>query len=297
MQGFSGFQASSIKSVINEVLAKTIPALVTAVSRSSSFKPHTKRKSASKSSSSSSSTSEESFTSPPRKKQRKTKHLEVKKSKGTKSSKRHKQKLKFLSSASSSSSSSSSDSDLEEGEIMGQDPEEKYQKRDRLFPAEFLEAMVDSSASCLNLQRPSEILSDSDQDKAEAFPKADARHTIIPFPKAFNRVFNQEWQSNSKGIGSRQVTRFYSLPDKQMSLLKTPTIDAPVAALSSSSLPVDWDIWPKDSNDRRLETFLRRNFELSSYSFRAAAANSVMARAAFIWAQEATKIKKLPKGI
>lgn len=102
------------------------------------------------------------------------------------------------------------------------------------------------SSSCLNLHRTNELDSDSEQDRAEAFPKSEAHHTIFPFPKAFHSIFTQEWKSHSKGVGSKVVDRLYILPDKQKSLLKVPEVDAPVASLSSSSVPVDGDMQPKN---------------------------------------------------
>lgn len=155
--------------------------------------------------------------------------------------------------------------------------------------------MVDKSSTCLRLHRTTELDSDSDQDRVEAFPKSESHQTVFPFPKAFQSVFSQEWLSHSKGSGSRVADRLYTLPEKQMSLIRVPMVDAPVASLSSSSIPVDGDIWPKNPTDHKMEQHLKRNFEVSSFSFCAAPANSVMSQAAFIWVQEAARNKKLPK--
>lgn len=80
-----------------------------------------------------------------------------------------------------------------------------------------------------------------------------------------------------------------------MSALKVPAVDPPVASLSSSSIPVDGDCLSRDCTNRKTEVSLKCNFELSAFTFRAASANSVMSRAAFIWAEELADMKKLPK--
>lgn len=202
---------TSLEKFIDEVVLQALPALVKAVTKSNS----SKRKSSPRSFSPSSSGSKVSPPSPPKKRQRETKHLEYRKLKCSKPSKKCRSKhLSF------SSLSSSSESDLEEGEISGAETEDKTHKQDRLFLPGFFEALVDSSSSCLNLLKPCDLASDSDEDKAEAFPKADSKHAIVPFPKAFQKVFPQEWHSNSKGVGPCLVNKFYSLREKQMALLK-----------------------------------------------------------------------------
>lgn len=155
--------------------------------------------------------------------------------------------------------------------------------------------MVDKSSLCLNLHRATYLGSDSNLDRAEAFPKNAVRQTIFPFPKAFLSIFLKEWQSHSKGLEDNVVDKLYTLPEKQISLFKVPVMDAPLASLSSSSIPVDGDVWPRDPTDQKLESSLRCNFEMSAFSFRTASANLGMSCATFIWAQEASKNKKLPK--
>lgn len=47
--------------------------------------------------------------------------------------------------------------------------------------------------------------------------------------------------------------------------------------------------------DRRVDTFLKRNFEATSLAFRPIATNSIMAGAAFVWADKMSSEPKLSK--
>lgn len=119
---------------------------------------------------------------------------------------------------SSSSSTSSSSPDQEEGELSGEETDEPKRKRDRLFPSKLLDKMVDKSAACLTLHRASELDSDSDPDRSEAFPRNDSKQTVFPFPKAFGGIFSKEWCAHPKVLGVRFMDKFYSLPEKQMTM-------------------------------------------------------------------------------
>lgn len=88
----------------------------------------------------------------------------------------------------------------------------------------------------------------------------------------------------------------YTLPESNMKNLMIPSVDSPVAAISSAAiLPSEGKGGPKDSIDKRVETFLRRDFEASALALRATSANSIMARVAFVWANDLAKIPKIPK--
>lgn len=289
---------SSIQEALSLAVSSSIPALVKSAIKEATSQPDHKRKQAnrkrSRSSSSDSSRSSLPEMSPPspHKRTRKTKHLDKKSKRKLSKAARRGTKRKGLSSSSSSSPSELSSSQDQSSDSEVEEPE---QKSSRLFPADLLKPMVAKASNILNLQQTDLLDSDSDQDRAEAFPKSGTRKTVIPFPKAFRSVFTQEWHSRARGSGLKIADKFYSLPEKQMALLQTPTVDPPVASLASSCVPVDGDIWPKNPSDRRMETSLKRSFEFSSCAFRAESATSVMSRAAFIWAQEASKQKKLPK--
>ncbi|KAJ6650512.1 hypothetical protein lerEdw1_006917 [Lerista edwardsae] len=68
---------------------------------------------------------------------------------------------------------------------------------------------------------------------------------------------------------------------------RTPVVDAPVAAIGSSSvLPVDSDGLPRDPVDRRIEQAVRRAFDAAAGSLRASVAGSMFSRAVFLWIRE-----------
>lgn len=72
-----------------------------------------------------------------------------------------------------------------------------------------------------------------------------------------------------------------------MKKLKVPLVDPLVAVLSSPSiLSLEGELRPKDSFNKQIDSVLRRNFEHTSYVLRAAAANTIMSRAAVLWKDE-----------
>ncbi|KAJ6663967.1 hypothetical protein lerEdw1_008921 [Lerista edwardsae] len=72
-----------------------------------------------------------------------------------------------------------------------------------------------------------------------------------------------------------------------MQRFRTPVVDAPVAAIGSSSvLPVDSDGLPRDPVDRRIEQAVRRAFDAAAGSLRASVAGSMFSRAVFLWIRE-----------
>ncbi|KAJ6667546.1 hypothetical protein lerEdw1_016667 [Lerista edwardsae] len=72
-----------------------------------------------------------------------------------------------------------------------------------------------------------------------------------------------------------------------MQRFRTPVVDAPVAAIGSSSvLPVDSDGLPRDPVDRRIEQAVQRAFDAAAGSLRASVAGSMFSRAVFLWIRE-----------
>lgn len=68
-----------------------------------------------------------------------------------------------------------------------------------------------------------------------------------------------------------------------------------VALPSTAVISSVWDGGPKDATDKRVEASLKRNFEALALALKAAAANLIMARAAYVWANEVAASTKLPK--
>lgn len=75
-----------------------------------------------------------------------------------------------------------------------------------------------------------------------------------------------------------------------MEMLNVPMIDSSVVALfQQQSFP------QKDTTVKRMETFLKHNFEVTTLALRAVSANSIMARAAYLCAGEMFTLSKLSK--
>lgn len=75
-----------------------------------------------------------------------------------------------------------------------------------------------------------------------------------------------------------------------MKRLKTPSVDAPVAAVSSATiLPSEGESGPKDVVDKRVESTLKRSFETASQAFRVSVASSMFSLATYSWTEELVK--------
>lgn len=121
----------------------------------------------------------------------------------------------------------------------------------------------------------------------------------MPFPKEFQWVLDTEWAHPvMPKHKSKLWNRLYALPDTTMHTLTTPMVDTLVVALSLAAfIPSEGEGGPKDLTGKKVDTFLKHNFEAFTQTLRAVSANSIMARAAFVWAEKMLKSSKVSKKI
>ncbi|KAJ6665841.1 hypothetical protein lerEdw1_001313 [Lerista edwardsae] len=84
-------------------------------------------------------------------------------------------------------------------------------------------------------------------------------------------LIDKEWQNPAKNKDNqRPSTKLYALSNNEMQHLKLPAIDAPVAALGSTSvLPTDSEGLPKDAVDSCIEMAVRKGFEAAAGALKA----------------------------
>lgn len=118
----------------------------------------------------------------------------------------------------------------------------------------------------------------------------------LPVPDYFESLVTKEWEHPYKDrICLKLVFKFYNLEPDFMQRLKSPLVDAPVAALGYPSiLPTDTESLPKNQIDKRFELGARKAFEASAAALRAFLAGSLFDRAAVLWIQQMLKDYELP---
>ncbi|XP_061471597.1 uncharacterized protein LOC133379752 [Rhineura floridana] len=190
--------------------------------------------------------------------------------------------------------------DREEGELSGEEIE-VTQMQPRLFAPEVFQPLL--SKACRVLQLPeAEAGGDAPTQSAsagakKAFPSMDTKQVSVPFPQAFDDVWDAEWSSPCKPKPpAKWAKKHYVFADRIMARLRFPTVDPPIAALASSAvIPTEGEGGPKDQCDKRVEGALCRSFEADAVGFRAAATSSVFSRAVFMWAEEFGAWDDVPK--
>lgn len=187
----------------------------------------------------------------------------------------------------SSTLSSSSDSDREEGELSGdEEQEEEAPPLDRLFPLELYPRVLNKATVAMGLGESSKDNTDqppTSKKHNKLFPQGPQKPETVPFPTEFEHK-------------AKIWSKLYSLSESTSPSLIVPTVDPPVVALSSAVVILsEGEEGPKDATDKRMEFFLKRSFEASAMALKAASANSIMARAAYVWANKVAASSKLPK--
>ncbi|KAJ6653882.1 hypothetical protein lerEdw1_008630 [Lerista edwardsae] len=147
----------------------------------------------------------------------------------------------------------------------------------RLFPADLFGRMASKAAKALNIQLPQET--SARPSTSSLLPRGPTKPMVAPFPVEFREALEAEWKAP---VSIKHVPRFvdklYSLPEDALRLLQVPTVDAPVAALSSSAvLPPEGEGGPKDPCDKQVEAALKRNFQFTAGALRASSGNSPVA--------------------
>lgn len=203
-------------------------------------------------------------------------------------------KSTWLGSFKDESLSHHSSSDKEDGELSedGDHSSSLASNRfDRLCPTDLYHRVMAKAAKAIDLPVPeSTPQSASLSSRAKTYPQGPPKPPQIPFPEALNQLLTSEWVSPAHARSNKVIDKLYSLPEQGMKRLKTPSVDAPVAAVSSATvLPSEGESGPKDGVDRRVESTLKKNFEATSQAFRASVASSIFSRATFVWSEELAK--------
>lgn len=109
----------------------------------------------------------------------------------------------------------------------------------------------------------------------------------IPGPRLFREVLRKQWATPASGPNPNQLDRrLYNLAPELASLLQTPVVDPPVAALSSSSNlagPPEDNLRPEE---KRLEQSLVKSHMASAWAAKSALASSFFNRAAILWLRQ-----------
>lgn len=192
----------------------------------------------------------------------------------------------------SESEESDSASEGEEGELSEEDEGAAALQQNRLFPTDLYERMLPKVLRALVISpKPSEgVAQDPEYPRGsdESLPRKDSGRKGMPLPDIFHDAMRAEWENPAKPKSTHPIfSKLYTLTQGASKEIKLPLVDDPVNSLSSTSiLPMDADGLPKDQCDRRIEQALRRDFEASANSLRAAASASLFARASYVWASK-----------
>ncbi|XP_034289304.1 uncharacterized protein LOC117675085 [Pantherophis guttatus] len=140
----------------------------------------------------------------------------------------------------------------------------------------------------LGISRPSE--SNPKEGTSTAVPlfeEPSIETEEIPGPGLFKDVLQRQWSSPASGPSPSAVDRrLYNLAPDLSSLLQVPSVDQPIAELSSSSNiagPPEDSLRPED---RRLENSLVRSHQATAWSVKSAMAASFFNRASILWLRQ-----------
>lgn len=176
----------------------------------------------------------------------------------------------------STSLTSSSDSEHEEGELSREgEVEGDTQPLDRLFPLEPYPKMLHKATLALELENSADEGAKGDKPSRvkqsnKLFPQRPSKPETAPFPKECQRVLDAEWaRPTLPKRKSKILNKLYILPDSVTQALSVPAVVSLVVALSSAAvIPSDGEGRSKDAMDKRVENFLKRNFETLKVSLK-----------------------------
>lgn len=135
-------------------------------------------------------------------------------------------------------------------------------------------------------EAPPQLISPA--SRAKTYPQGPPKLQPVPFPEALDRVLESEWENLSQTKNHKLIDRLYSLPEQVMKRLKTPSVDAPVAACPRRPFsPLRATLVPR-TPAIRVEAALKKNFDSASQAFRVSVASSIFSRATYAWAEELT---------
>ncbi|XP_053168699.1 uncharacterized protein LOC128352279 [Hemicordylus capensis] len=187
---------------------------------------------------------------------------------------------------------SSSESEREERELSDEQTPSDKPTTARLFSiAEFeiLLAKVKRAIKDVSKEDGTQAVQGLDQ---EVFPSTSSTPAKVPFPSLFREVMLAEWATPVSSKPVFQIPKkLYTLPSDVMDLLAFPVVDAPVAQLVSGSLVNrEGEEFLKLPEDKKTDHLLRKIHNGSATVIRAAATNSIFARATILWTKELAKL-------
>ncbi|XP_029473229.1 inactive N-acetylated-alpha-linked acidic dipeptidase-like protein 2 [Rhinatrema bivittatum] len=120
------------------------------------------------------------------------------------------------------------------------------------------------------------------------------------FPTHYNilQLISREWDTPESNLRvGRAMDKLYPLPTDFLELLRVPAVDSAVSAVTKhTTIPVTGGTALKDTQDRKLEAYLKRIFEVSALGMRAAICSSLAQRAGLRWIQQLLTSQSLPDG-
>ncbi|XP_029442980.1 protein FAM227A [Rhinatrema bivittatum] len=92
------------------------------------------------------------------------------------------------------------------------------------------------------------------------------------------------------------MDKLYPLPQDFLDILKVPAVDSAVSAVTKhTTIPVTGGTALKDTQDRKLEVYLKRIFEVSALGMRASICSALAQRAGLRWVQQLLTSQDLPE--
>lgn len=189
-------------------------------------------------------------------------------------------------------SACSSEEPSEEGELSGGDEDEETQDHSRrLCPLDLSSKIIAKVYERLQLHNSggSQPQEEPGPSRREFMPSGGSSSAFsAPIPQEFVRIRDQEWDSpNRHRRFPRGLSKLYAPAKQDEEAAQVPKVDQPVAALSSSTFyPSQGEGGPKDPNDRRTDSALKRGFEASSTCLTACSLSSLLARGILAWTQD-----------
>lgn len=114
-------------------------------------------------------------------------------------------------------------------------------------------------------------------------PKCD----FVPCPDLFSQVIQKPWEQPTSLSGPNALDRtLYSVAPHLDALLQLPTVDEPVASLTSSSILVGEAGDGLKFEDKRAEMAFRKTHQAAAWAIRAATSSSFFNRASLVWLRQ-----------
>ncbi|XP_029448605.1 uncharacterized protein LOC115086312 [Rhinatrema bivittatum] len=185
-----------------------------------------------------------------------------------------------------------------EGQAEGDDP-----RALRIFHKEELEDLLQRTLQELDLDPPPDPPAPVAPAVATCSKKGDPvlaalrpRAKAFPVHESFLQLLTGEWDFPEASLRvSRAMEKLYPLPEDFLDLVRFPKVDSAVSAVTKrTTIPVTGGTALRDTQDRKLETFLKKVFEVSALGMRAVMCTSLTQRASLLWVQQLLTSQQLP---